>query len=180
MVLQLTGKRAPELLANEPGGHRFQRIPPTERRGRVHTSTITIAVMLVPEPGAFKISQDDLLVKATRGSGPGGQNRNKVSSAVIITHLPTGTTVRCESERSQHQNKQLALSLLSARLADAEKQSRIAQQNSSRKSQVGSGMRGDKRRTYRLQADQVSDHITGKRSTWARIARGNLDDLFPG
>ena len=153
-------------------------MPPTEKHGRVHTSTVTVAVLPVPSDTALVVPDRDLEWKTTRGSGAGGQHRNTTDSAVQLTHLPSGLSVRCESERSQHQNKRAALghlrSLLHARARDA----REANHNASRRSQIGSGQRGDKRRTVRLQADQVVDHVTGRRIRARAYLRGEIEGLL--
>jgi peptide chain release factor 1 len=149
---------------DEAGGHRWQRIPPGEKRGRVHTSTITVAVLPEPTPAELRIAPGDVTRVTCRGSGAGGQHRNKTESAVVLTHRPTGLTVRCESERSQHQNEASALALLRARLHAAETERRRAARAGDRRRQVGCGMRGDKRRTIRCQEGVVIDHETGR--TW--------------
>lgn len=164
-----------KIFSNESGGHRWQRVPPNEKRGRVHTSTITIAVLPEPTAVELKIDPRDLEYTTTRGSGPGGQNRNKRETCVILTHRPTRTVVRCENERSQEQNKQMALALLRAKLWEAE-QSRLAGQRvAERKAQVGTGMRGDKRRTIACQRGTVVDHLLGKRWELSRYLRGDWD-----
>jgi len=157
---------------DEPGGHRWQRVPPTEKRGRVHTSTITIAVLPEATEAEVHLDPRDLSIDFCRGSGAGGQKRNKTESTAIVTHLPTGLVVRCETERSQYQNRTTALALLRARLwaaAEAERTGGIA---AARRGQVGSGMRGDKRRTIRCQDGTVTDHPTGRRWTYRAYTRG--------
>jgi peptide chain release factor 1 len=140
-------------------------VPPNDKRGRVQTSTITVAVL--PEPGVaeLRLRPEDLEMVVCRGSGPGGQHRNKTETCVIITHVPTGVAVRCESERSQHQNRETALGLLRARLHAAARERHDAARAEDRRRQVGSGMRGDKRRTIRCQEGVVVDHATGR--TWS-------------
>lgn len=156
---------------NESGGHRWQRVPPTEKRGRVQTSTVTVAVL---DPDAITgqaLNYRDVEIVTTRGSGPGGQNRNKTDSCVIATHRPTGLQVRIDNERSQHQNKAMAYKILAARLYESERERQAAEREKDRRQQVGSGMRGDKVRTYRSQDDQVNDHRTGQRwrlQDWVR------------
>jgi len=152
------------VFADEAGGHRWQRVPPSEKRGRVHTSTVTVAILPEPTEAQVKLDPRDLDIVTCRGSGPGGQHRNKTESAVQVTHRPTGVQVRCESERSQDQNKKTALAMLRARLWQAEQERAERERASDRRAQVGSGMRGDKRRTIRCQDGQVNDHVTGR--TW--------------
>lgn len=160
------------MFRDEPGGHRWQRVPPTEKRGRVHTSTITIAVLPEATEAQIRLDPRDLEVSTCRGSGSGGQHRNMTDSAVIIRHVPSGLVVRCESERSQHQNKATALALLRARLWHAAEETRAGTVAEARRRQVGSGMRGDKRRTIRYQDDVVTDHVTGRRWTVRAYERG--------
>lgn len=165
-------------MSQEAGGHRWQRVPPTEKRGRVHTSTVTVACLREPSEAEVHLDPGDLDIKTTRGSGAGGQHRNTTDSAVVVTHKPSGLSVRVESERSQHQNKATALALLRARLLEA-KQNRLANQvNGKRKNQVGSGMRGDKRRTIALQRGQVTDHQSGKSIRAKDYLRGQVEDLW--
>lgn len=167
------GRGVEEFFADEAGGHRWQRIPPNEKRGRVHTSTVTVAVL--PEPTQFelKIDPNDLDWSTCRGSGAGGQYRNMTESAVQVFHKSTGLMVRCESERSQHQNRASALALLRARLWQKEQEKQNGQRASNRKTQIGSGMRGDKRRTIRCQDGIVNDHITGQQWSFKEYERGN-------
>lgn len=177
LVFLVRGKEADEAFKDESGGMRWQRVPPGEKRGRVHTSTVTVAVL--PEPGhsELKVDPRDLEWSTCRGSGAGGQHRNKTESAVQLRHVPTGTTVRCESERSQHQNRANALATLRARLWQDARESALDGRNADRRSQVGSGMRGDKVRTYRTQDDSVTDHRTGRRASLRDVMRGILDGL---
>lgn len=163
-ALRVTGDGAERAFADEAGGHRWQRVPPTERRGRVHTSTITVAVLPEPSEAELVLGPGDLRWRFTRGSGAGGQHRNKTESAVDLVHLPTGISVHCESERSQHDNKRLALGRLRATLLAAEREQNAAHRDATRRAQVGKGMRGDKRRTVRCQEGSVIDHVTGR--TW--------------
>lgn len=164
ITLQISGKNAENVFKNESGGHRWQRIPPTERKGRVHTSTITVSIMKEHEKQLFKIDEKDLQISKCRGSGAGGQHRNTTDSTVQIKHIPTGIIVRCESERSQHQNKDTAMKILYSRLMLLEESLQKSKMSNDKKQQVGSGMRGDKRRTIRQQDGQVNDHVTG--ATW--------------
>jgi peptide chain release factor 1 len=177
--MEVTGKNADKLFAHEAGGHRVQRVPPTEKRGRRHTSTITVVVLPVHQQDVAALHERDCDWQATVGSGAGGQARNKTASAVQMRHLPSGLFIRVEAERSQWLNRQTALRLLAARLAGAATDAARASQNASRRNQAGSGMRGDKRRTVRWQDDNVVDHVTGKRTTVSRYMRGFVDDLHP-
>ena len=167
------GRDADDVFRDEAGGHRWQRIPPNEKRGRVQTSTVTVAVLPEPTETQVRIAPGDLEWATCRGSGAGGQHRNKTESAVQLVHRPTGVMVRCESERSQHQNRATALALLRARLWATEQEKRVGGIAASRKAQIGSGMRGDKRRTIRVQDGVVNDHVTGKRWSFRDYERGD-------
>jgi peptide chain release factor 1 len=171
-ILQVAGKNAAKLFANEFGGHRWQRIPPNEKKGRVHTSTVTVAVLRVPNDKEIVIADKDLRWTFCRAGGSGGQHVNKTESAVQLLHIPTGLMVRCESERSQTQNKVTALGLMRARLAEAADAKSAAQTAASRKEQVGVGARGDKRRTIRTQDGIVTDHLLGKKWDLKSYMRG--------
>lgn len=172
-VLEVTGKGAAEVFAREPGGHRWQRIPPTEKRGRVQTSSITVAVMPAATDAEVNVRGDEFEWQATRGSGAGGQHRNKTSSAVILRHVPSGLVVRCESERSQHQNRRTAMTLLLGRLREQASTAQASATTRDRKRQVGSGMRGDKVRTVAVQRGVVHDHRTDQRWSYRDYERGN-------
>lgn len=168
------GKGARKLFANEAGGHRFQRVPPTEKRGRVQTSTVTVAV-LHPEPAhTFKLNMQDVDIRTSRGSGPGGQHRNKTDSCVTLTHLPTGAVVRVDM-RSQHESKRIAFEILAAKLADGHLEAAQAERNEARRAQLGCGARGDKIRTYREQDDRVTDHRTDRTWKYSKWIRGDWD-----
>jgi len=171
-VLRVTGKHAVETFKDEPGGHRWQRIPPTEKRGRVQTSTVTIAVLTEPTETQVALRDADLEITTMRGSGAGGQHRNKTDSAVRIRHIPTGIEVRCESERSQTQNKETAKAVLRARLWEVTRVALDGKRAFDRKRQIGSGMRGDKRRTIRVRDDVVNDHETGRQWKFSDYERG--------
>jgi len=171
-VLRIEG-RAGELFRDEAGGHRWQRVPPTEKRGRVHTSTVTVAVLAEPDDVALpRIDPRDLEVSTCRASGSGGQHIQKTDSAVQIRHLPTGLMVRCETERSQSYNRATALAILRARLHSLRQEHAHAARADDRRRQIGSGQRGDKRRTIAVQRDSVVDHITGREWRYAEYVRG--------
>ena len=173
IVLRISGEKAKEAFANEAGGHRWQRVPPTERRGRTQTSTITVAVLPEVQESQLKISESDLEITTCRSTGKGGQHVNKTESAVQIKHIPSGLMVRSENSRSQPQNKATAMSILRARLWDAEQKKAAREREKDRRNQVGSGMRGDKRRTIRCQDGIVNDHVTGKQWSYKDYTRGN-------
>ena len=162
VVLRAVGKGAAHLFAGETGGHRWQRIPPNEKRGRVHSSTITIAVLDEPTATELTIADRDLDWSTCRASGSGGQHLQKTDSAVLLTHIPTGMQVRAEGVRSQLQNRIVALATLRARLAALQREKAHAERSRLRRDQIGSGMRGDKRRTVRVQDGSVVDHETGR------------------
>lgn len=178
IVFLVRGKGAYAALQYESGGHRVQRVPPTEKRDRRQTSTITVAVL--PEPTDVQVHVDDrdLQWETFRAGGPGGQHQNKTDSAVRVTHLPTGTVAVCKDERSQYDNKRKALEVVKARIFMALQARVSGDRNSQRSQQIGSGMRGDKVRTYNFREDRVTDHRTGKtvRDVEA-VLRGRLDLL---
>lgn len=177
ITFRVTGKKAEQTFAHEAGGHRVQRVPPTEKRGRVHTSTITVAVL--PEVSNLKmdIPDKELEWKTCRSSGAGGQHTNKTDSAVALKHLPSGLIVRVES-RSQYQNKQDALQILKNKLSLLQREKSRLSRDASRKEQMGTGMRGDKIRTIRQQDDQVHDHELNKRISYKDYSRGNWDGFI--
>lgn len=167
-------KQSDSIFLNEHGGHRWQRVPPNERNGRVHTSTITVAVLREPSNLEVKLNEGDLIIRCCRGSGKGGQNRNKLDTAVQITHKPSGLSVHCEAERSQLQNKETALALLRSRLLAQMQERQTGNISAIRRGQIGSGMRGDKRRTIRQQHGVVVDHVTGREWRFEEYRAGNL------
>jgi len=173
IVLKISGDKAFKVFQHESGGHRWQRVPPTEKRGRVHTSTITVAVMQEVVQKDFVLNEKDLQITTCRAGGAGGQKVNKTSSAVQVKHIPSGLLVRCETQRSQSQNKETALQILCARLAQQSNDKLQNEMSANRKSQVGSGMRGDKRRTVRQQDGQVNDHLTGRTWRYEDYVKGN-------
>jgi len=172
-VLRASGKAARGVFADEAGGHRWQRVPPNDKRGRVHTSTVTVAVLEEPtEIELPEVDHRELEISTCRASGSGGQNLQKTDSAVQIRHLPSGIVVRCETERSQTYNKSTALAILRARLHRALVERASAERAGDRRRQIGSGQRGDKRRTIAVQRDSVVDHVTGRAWRFADYQRG--------
>ncbi len=168
----VSGKGARSLFENEAGGHRWQRIPPTEKRGRVQTSTVTVAVLDPEQQQVLKLQDKDIDIKTSRGSGPGGQHRNKTDSCVTATHIPTGVSVRIDM-RSQHQSREMALKILASKISELKSKTSKCEREKIRQEQVGTGMRGDKIRTYRTQDDQVNDHRTGKTWKLSRWVKGD-------
>lgn len=163
----------------ESGVHRVQRVPETESQGRIHTSTTTVAVLPEAEDVDFELNEKDLQIDTFRSSGAGGQHINKTSSAIRITHIPTGTVVECQDERSQHKNKEKALKVLRARLYDAEKAKHDAEIAGERKAQVGTGDRSERIRTYNYPQGRVSDHrINLTLYKLEQILNGDLDELI--
>lgn len=177
IVFKATGDSADRAFRNEPGGHRWQRVPPNERRGRVHTSTITVAILPVPTEQEMRIPPGDLDITTARGSGPGGQARNKTESCVIAVHKPTGLTVRCDSERSQKQNRASALDILRAKLLEMRRSGQQAATAADRKRQVGTGQRGDKIRTIRTQDGVVTDHRLNRKIRFCDYEKGMLEEF---
>ncbi len=163
----------------ESGVHRVQRVPETESQGRIHTSTTTVAVLPEAEEVDFELNEKDLQIDTFRSSGAGGQHINKTSSAIRITHIPTGTVVECQDERSQHKNKDKAMKVLRARLYDAEKAKHDAEIAGERKAQVGTGDRSERIRTYNYPQGRVSDHrINLTLYKLEQILNGDLDELI--
>lgn len=165
-------------LLKESGGHRVQRVPPTEKRDRRQTSTITVAVLPEPTEVQVHVDERDLRWETFRAGGAGGQNVNKVDSAVRLIHEPTNTVVVCRDERSQLENKRKALAVLRARIYAQVATTTSTTRNTSRAEQIGSGMRGDKVRTYNFREDRVTDHRSGKTVRGVDgVLRGKLSQL---
>ncbi len=163
----------------ESGVHRVQRVPDTETQGRIHTSTITVAVMLEVDDVEIDINPADLKIDTFRSSGAGGQHVNKTSSAIRVTHLPTGLVVECQDERSQHKNKDKALKVLRSRLYDIEKQKQDAAVAQDRKSQVGTGDRSERIRTYNFPQGRLTDHRIGLTIyRLESVMNGDIDEII--
>lgn len=180
IILRVSGNDVYSQLKFEAGTHRVQRVPETESQGRVHTSACTVAIM--PEANAmeeFDINPADLKVDTFRASGAGGQHINKTESAIRITHVPTGTVVECQDERSQHKNRARAMSLLQSRLLAAEQEKHHAEQSATRKLQVGSGDRSERIRTYNYPQGRLTDHrINLTLYKLEDIMQGSLDHVI--
>ena len=157
----ISGEGAYSRLKFESGVHRVQRVPETESQGRIHTSTATVAVLPEAEDGDIEINPADLQIDTFRSSGAGGQHINKTESAIRITHIPTGTVVECQDERSQHKNRDKAMRVLKSRILEAERQKQASSIADERKSQVGTGDRSERIRTYNYPQGRVSDHRIG-------------------
>ncbi|MGD9124675.1 MAG: peptide chain release factor 1 [Desulfarculaceae bacterium] len=173
VVVLITGKGAYSQLKYESGVHRVQRVPVTESQGRIHTSAVTVAVLPEAEDVELEIKSEELRIDVFRASGPGGQHVNKTESAVRITHLPTGLVVSCQDEKSQHKNKAKAMKVLRARLFDLMVQEQQQDQAAARKSQVGSGDRSERIRTYNFPQGRVTDHRIG-------LTLYKLDEIMQG
>ncbi len=180
IIARIIGQNVYSQLKFESGAHRVQRVPETESQGRVHTSAATVAIMPEPtEVEAIDINPADLRVDTYRASGAGGQHVNKTDSAVRLTHLPTGVVVECQDERSQHKNKARAMSLLQAKLMDAEIQKQQGEESAMRKQLVGSGDRSERIRTYNFPQGRVTDHrINLTLYKLNEIIMGNLDQVI--
>jgi peptide chain release factor 1 len=179
IICEVRGRGAYSRLKYEGGAHRVQRIPITEASGRIHTSTATVAVLPEADEVELKIGEDDLRIDIFRASGHGGQNVNKLSTAVRITHIPSGITAVCQDERSQLKNKLKALTVLRARVLDVEQKRREREIGDARRAQVGSGERAEKVRTYNFPQDRVTDHRVGLTiHNLPAILDGELDGII--
>jgi len=177
IIFELSGANVYDELQNEGGVHRVQRIPKTEKQGRVHTSTATVAVLLKPKKTEINISPADLEISSYKSSGPGGQSVNKTESAVRIIHKPTGLVVTCQSERNQLQNKEIALTLLAARLLQQQEESDLSKLTSERREQIHAAKRAEKIRTYNYPQSRITDHRINK--SWHNLENIINGDLTP-
>ncbi len=179
VIASVEGEAVFGRLKNERGVHRVQRVPETESQGRIHTSTVTVAVMPEAEEVDVQIDPGDLRVDVMRAGGPGGQSVNTTDSAVRLTHLPSGLVVQCQDEKSQHKNKAKAMKVLRARLLELEQQRADQERASQRRAQVGSGDRSEKIRTYNFPQSRVTDHRVGVTlHKLDGILQGDLDELM--
>lgn len=179
IIALIEGKGAYSRLKYESGVHRVQRVPETESQGRIHTSAVTVAILPEAEEIDVTIDPKDLKIEVFRASGPGGQHVNVTDSAVRITHIPTGIVVQCQDERSQHKNKAKAMKILRARLLEKKRQEQEEQIAKERRSQIGSGDRSERIRTYNFPQGRVTDHRIGL--TLYRledVLEGNLDEII--
>ncbi|MBR2667663.1 MAG: peptide chain release factor 1 [Oscillospiraceae bacterium] len=181
ICFRISGEGVYSRLKFESGVHRVQRVPETESGGRIHTSTVTVAVLPEAEEVDVAIQPEDLQIDTYRSSGAGGQHVNKTESAIRITHLPTGLVVECQDERSQHKNRERAMSILRTRLYEQERARQNAARAAERKSQVGTGMRNERIRTYNFPQGRVTDHRIGLTLyKLDAVLNGSLDEIIDG
>ncbi|MDO8407715.1 MAG: peptide chain release factor-like protein [bacterium] len=178
LTLEIDSSEAYEALRYETGVHRVQRVPATEKTGRIHTSTASVAVLPIRAKSKIQINPADIQMEFSRSGGAGGQNVNKVETAVRLVHLPTGIDVRSSSERSQQANREKAMAILTAKLEQAQEEDEAAKHAAERKAQVGTGDRSEKIRTYNYLQDRVTDHRL--KESWhnlPKIMAGGLGDI---
>jgi len=179
VIINITGKEVFGRLRYECGVHRVQRVPSTESQGRIHTSTVTVAVLPEAKEVDIEIDPNELRIDRFRSSGPGGQSVNTTDSAIRITHVPTGLVVQCQDEKSQHKNKAKALMVLRSRLLDMERQREASERAGERRAQVGTGERSEKIRTYNYPQARVTDHRAGiTLHRLPAIIEGDLDEIL--
>ena len=175
----VSGEGAYSRFKFESGVHRVQRVPDTESQGRIHTSTVTVAVLPEAEESDFELNMDELEITTHRSAGAGGQHVNKTESAIRIIHIPTGTVVDCQDERSQGKNKEKALKVMKSRLADLEKRKRDSALASERRSQIGTGDRSERIRTYNFPQGRVTDHRIGQTlHSIDNFMEGDIDEMI--
>ena len=178
IIFSIIGKGVYGKLKYESGVHRVQRVPITESSGRIHTSTVTVAILPEAEEVELEISSNDLKIDRFRSTGPGGQSVNTTDSAIRITHIPTGMVVTCQDEKSQHKNKDKALKILRARLLDKAEREKHEELALKRKNQVGTGDRSERIRTYNFPQNRITDHRIGLNlHNLEEVLEGNLDNL---
>ena len=177
-VIKITGSKVWEKLQYEAGVHRVQRVPETEKYGRIHTSTATVAVLPEIPEAQVKINPEDIIFQAFRASTQGGQNVQKVSTAVRLIHKPTGLTVTCQTQRSQEQNRKIALEMLRSKLYQLEEEKRRQAISQKRKAAIGRGMRAEKIRTYNFPQNRVTDHRIHKKFRLEDIIEGKLEPVI--
>lgn len=171
LEIEFSGRGANALFAGEAGGHRWQRIPPNEKRGRIHTSSVTVAVLEPDDSSGFKFDIEYVEFTFTKGSGPGGQRRNKTETCVVALHRPTGISVRSDLAH-QEKSKKEALRLLIERVSASKRKEKSLKRNDVRTGQVGAGYRGEKIRTYRQQENIIIDHLSGKKTSLSKWLNG--------
>jgi peptide chain release factor 1 len=177
-IAEIKGDGAFDALKNESGVHRVQRIPETEKSGRIHTSTASVAVIPEVEEKEVYINPNDLEVTFSRAGGPGGQNVNKVETAVRLTHKPTGIVISSRTERSQHANREKAMDILRAKLFEIQREQQVGKVSEIRREQIGSAERAEKIRTYNFPEDRITDHRLGKKfHNIEKVLDGDLEPI---
>lgn len=178
-TLEIKGNDVYKLLRHETGVHRVQRVPATEKNGRIHTSTASVAILPIRKKVTFEINPSDLEMEYSRSGGAGGQNVNKVETAVRLIHKPTGIDVRCTSERSQHANRERAMVILTAKLQQLKEEKEAKKYSGDRKAQIGTADRSEKIRTYNFPQDRITDHrIRQNFSNIEAVMLGKLDKII--